>query len=140
VDAGKPNAIIHANQLVLGDIPYLPMIENDQVKGESEVGPRVIIGEGTEVVDSVIRGPVIIGNNVKIINSYVGPYTSIGDNAIIENSEIEASIVMKDCKILNAPGRLDSSLLADGAEVTSASSRTPAVNRFILAENSYVQL
>ena len=140
VDAGKPNAIIHANQLVLSDLPYSPAIENEQVQGESEVSPRVILGKGTVVIDSVIRGPVIIGDNVTIKNSYIGPYTSIGDDTTIENSEIEASIVMRNCELRGLPGRIDSSLLADGAIVTSASNRVPAVNRFILAENSYVQL
>jgi hypothetical protein len=58
----------------------------------------------------------------------------------MENSEVEASIIMKDCKIRDLPGRIDSSLLADNTEVTSSTSRVPAVHRFILAENSYIQL
>ena len=57
----------------------------------------------------------------------------------IENSEIEASIVMKNCAIRNIPGRIDCSLLADGAQVQAAG-RMPAAHRFVLAENSYVQL
>jgi glucose-1-phosphate thymidylyltransferase len=86
-----------------------------------------------------VRGPVIIGKNVTIKNSYVGPYTAIGDNVTIEGSEIEASIIMKDCVILNMPGRIDSSLLADNSQVTSAP-HVPDAHRLILAENSYVQL
>jgi glucose-1-phosphate thymidylyltransferase len=140
IDAGKPNAIIQANQFVLGDLPYTPAPENNQVTGKSEVSHRVLLGENTKVIDSVIRGPVIIGDNVTIKNSYVGPYTSVGNNVIIENSEVEASIIMKDCVLRNVPGRIDSSLLADNTEVASAASRVPAVYRFILAENSYVQL
>lgn len=140
IDAGKPDAIIHANQLVLGDMPYSPAPENGQIVGESEVSHRVQLGENSKVVDSVIRGPVIIGDNVTITNSYIGPYTAIGDNVVIENSEIEASIVMKDCVLRDLPGRIDSSLLADNTCVTSAAARIPVVYRFILAENSYVQL
>lgn len=141
IDAGKPNAIIQANQLVLGEMPYTPAPEeNDRIIGKSEVSHRVLLGENTKVIDSVIRGPVIIGNNVTIKDSYVGPYTSVGDNVVIENSEIEASIVMKDCVLRDLPGRIDSSLLADNTEVTSSASQIPAVHRFILAENSYVQL
>ncbi len=56
-----------------------------------------------------------------------------------ENSEVEASIVMKDCSIRNIPGRIDSSLLADNSQVVAAG-HVPAAHRFILAENSYVQL
>ncbi len=140
MDAGKPDAIIQANQLVLGELPYSPGLENgNKVFGTSEVSSRVIMGEGSKVIDSVVRGPVIIGKNVIIEKSYIGPYTSLGDNVRVENSEIEASIVMKDCVIRNIPGRIDSSLLADNSQVTSAD-RVPDTHRFILAENSYVQL
>ncbi len=139
MDAGKPDAIIQANQLVLGELPYTPAPENGQIVGTSEVSSRVILGEGSQIIDSVVRGPVIIGNNVIVKNSFVGPYTSLGDNVRIESSEIEASIVMKDCTIRNIPGRIDSSLIADNSQVTSAE-RVPDAHRFILAENSYVQL
>lgn len=140
IDAGKPDAIIQANQLVLGELPYTPAPENSgQIKGRSEVSHRVILGEGSQIIDSVVRGPVIIGKNVTVRSSYVGPYTSLGDNVLIESSEIEASIVMKDCQIRNIPGRIDSSLLADNSQVQSAD-YVPAAHRFILAENSYVQI
>ncbi len=140
MDAGKPDAIIQANQLVLGELPYTaPPEDRLQIRGNSDVSHRVILGKGSQIVDSVVRGPVIIGDNVVIKNSYVGPYTSLGDNVVIESSEIEASIVMKDCVIRNMPGRIDSSLLADNSQVTSAQ-HVPNTHRLILAENSYVQL
>ena len=140
IDAGKPDAIIQANQLVLGELPYTPAPENpEQILGSSEVSHRVLLGEGSRIIDSVVRGPVIIGSNVTIKRSYIGPYTSLGDNVVVENSEIEASIVMKDCVIRNMPGRIDSSLLADNTQVTAAQ-HVPAAHRFILAENSYVNL
>lgn len=141
IDAGKPDAIMHANQFVLSDLPYSPPLENgDRIQGKSEISARVLLGENTQVIDSVVRGPVIVGNNVVIKNSYVGPYTSIGDNVRIINSEIEASIVMKNCVIDSIPGRIDSSLLADNSQVTSSVQRLPAAHRFVLAEDSYVQL
>jgi glucose-1-phosphate thymidylyltransferase len=140
IDAGKPDAIIHANQLVLGEMPYTPAPENNQVQGTSQVSNRVLLGEGTQVIDSVVRGPVIIGDHVTIRNSYIGPYTSIGNNVTIENAEIEASIVMQNCIVRDLDGRIDSSLLADNSCVVSKASQLPAVHRFILAENSYVQL
>jgi glucose-1-phosphate thymidylyltransferase len=140
IDAGKPDSIIQANQLILGDMPYFPAPKDSgMIQGSSEVSPRVRIGEGSQIIDSVVRGPVIIGRNVTVRNSFIGPYTSLGDNVIIENSEIEASIVMKDCSIRQIPGRIDSSLLADNSQVQSAD-HVPSSHRFILAENSYVQL
>ncbi len=140
IDAGKPNSIVQANQLVLGELPYSPPPENkDQIIGTCDVSSRVILGENSQIIDSVVRGPVIIGKNVVVRNSYVGPYTSLGDNVLIENSEVEASIVMKECVIRNIPGRINSSLLADNSQVMS-SGHVPSAHRFILAENSYVQL
>jgi glucose-1-phosphate thymidylyltransferase len=140
IDAGKPDAIIHANQLVLGDLPYTPRPDDPAViSGQSEVSPRVLIGEGSQIVDSVVRGPVIIGRNVTVRNSYIGPYTSLGDNVVVENAELDASIIMKDCAIRNIRGRIDSSLIADSSTVT-AGNGGPAVHRLILAENSYVQM
>ncbi len=139
IDAGKPNAIIMANQLVLEELPYTPAPEqSDQIEGESEVSHRVLIGRDSRIVNSVVRGPVIIGEHTIIRNSYVGPYTSIGDNVTVEGSEIEASIVMRNCEIRNIMGRIDRSLLADNARVTAAT-HMPDAHRFVLAENSYVQ-
>ncbi|MFW5696298.1 MAG: sugar phosphate nucleotidyltransferase, partial [Phototrophicaceae bacterium] len=140
IDAGKPDAIIQANQLVLGEMPYTPAPENNQVQGTSEVSNRVLLGEGTQIIDSVVRGPVIIGDHVTIRNSYIGPYTSIGNNVTIENAEIEASIVMQNCTVRDLDGRIDSSLVADNSCVVSKTLQLPSVHRFILAENSYVQL
>jgi riboflavin synthase alpha subunit len=94
---------------------------------------------GGHLVQGHVDGVGEIGDNVVIKNSYVGPYTALGDNVIIEGSEIEASIVMKNCVIRNMPGRIDSSLLADNSQVTSAQ-HVPDAHRLILAENSYVQL
>jgi glucose-1-phosphate thymidylyltransferase len=139
IDAGKPDSIIQANQLVMGDLPYTPPPGNGHVIGKSEVSHRVIIGENSQIIDSVVRGPVVIGKNVTVKNSYIGPYTALGDNVVIESSEVEASIIMRDCVIRNIPGRIDSSLIADNSQVTSAN-YVPASHRFILAENSYVQL
>jgi glucose-1-phosphate thymidylyltransferase len=140
IDAGKPDAIILANQLVLEDLPYTPALEDKaRIIGKSEVSHRVILGENSQIIDSVVRGPVIIGDNTIVRNSYIGPYTSLGDNVTIENSEIEASIIMKNCVIRNIQGRIDASLLADNAQLVAAV-RMPATHRFVLAENSYVQL
>jgi glucose-1-phosphate thymidylyltransferase len=141
IDAGKPDAIILANQLVLEELPYTPAPKDkDQIQGKSEVSHRVILGDNAQVIDSVIRGPVIIGKNTIVKNSYIGPYSSLGDNVTVENSEVEASIVMANCEIRNIRGRIDSSLLADNTKVLAANGMLPASHRFVLAENSFVQL
>jgi glucose-1-phosphate thymidylyltransferase len=141
IDAGKPDPIIMANQLVLEQLPYSPPPDESSGKlfGKCEVSHRVLLGENTQIIDSVIRGPVVIGSNTIIRNSYIGPYTALGNDVRVDNSEIEASIVMNNCVIHNIPGRIDRSLLADNAQVIT-SPRMPATHRFVLAENSYVEV
>ena len=139
IDAGKPDPIILANQLVLEELPYSPPPENGQLVGNCNVSHRVLLGENSQVIDSTIRGPVIIGKNTIIRNSYIGPYTAIGDGVTIENSEIEASIVMENCVIRSIPHRIDRSLLAHNSQVISGA-RTPNTFRFVLAENTYVEV
>lgn len=140
IDAGKPESIVLANQLVLEQLPFTPTNNDDErIQGDSLVSHRVILGKGSQVVNSVIRGPAIIGDNVIIRNSYVGPYTSIGDDVLIDGSEIEQSIVMCCCIIQNIEGRIDTSLIADNAKVIRAVAK-PMTHRLVLAENSLVQL
>ncbi len=140
IDAGNADSIVLANQLVLEQLPYTPTRQDDErIQGNSAVSHRVVLGENTQIVDSVVRGPAILGDNVTIRDSYIGPYTSIGDNVVIEGSEIEHSIVMSGCSIKNIAGRIDASLIAENAHVTRAIAK-PATHRFVLAENSVVQL
>ncbi|MEO0560870.1 MAG: glucose-1-phosphate thymidylyltransferase, partial [Chloroflexota bacterium] len=70
----------------------------------------------------------------------VGPYTALGPDVTVEGSEIEASIVMRGSVLRNIPGRIDSSLVADNSTVEAANRHLPRAQRFVLAENSYVQL
>ncbi|QPC84789.1 glucose-1-phosphate thymidylyltransferase [Phototrophicus methaneseepsis] len=138
IDAGKPDPIVTANQLVLESLPY-SIPPEDKCEGNSDVSHRVIVGENSKIIDSVVRGPVIIGDNTIIRNSYIGPYTSLGDDVVIEGSEIEYSIVMNNCEIRNISGRIDRSLLAHNARVTRTE-QPPQSHRFVLAENSYVEM
>ena len=73
IDAGKPDAIVLANQLVLEELPYTPRLEDERIQGKSEVSHRVIFGANSQIIDSVVRGPVIIGDNTIVRNSYVWP-------------------------------------------------------------------
>lgn len=140
IDAGNAESIVRANQLVLEDLPFTPPYTGDErIQGDSDVSHRVILGKGTRIIDSVIRGPVVIGSNVTIRNSYIGPYTSVGDDVAIEGSEIEHSIIMSRCVIKDIDRRIDASLIAENVKVIRAPAR-PMTHRLILAENSVVQL
>lgn len=138
IDAGKPDAIINAQSLVLGDLPYTPAIEDERVTGDSFVSHRVVLGENSKIIDSVVRGPTIIGDNVTIRNAYIGPYSAIGDNVTVENTEVEASIIMDNCVVKDVDARIDSSLIANGSTVTA--SPKPSKKRLVLAEESVVEV
>lgn len=137
VDAGKPDPIILANQLLLESLPFQPAPEpgDTRIQGESDVTHGVYMGEGVQIIDSVVRGPVIIGANTVIRNSYVGPYTSIGEGSVIENTEIEASIIMNEVSISDVESRLEKCLIAHKAEVKGTKSTT---QRLVISEYAKV--
>ena len=135
-DTGKPSDLLEANRLVLDNI-------KDERKGEidahSTVSGRVIIGKGSQVMNSNIRGPIIIGENVTIDGAYVGPYTAIGDGCTIISSEIEYSILMNDCSINNISRRIEASLLGSDVELLRSKSK-PVTHRFIIGDQSRIEI
>lgn len=72
LDTGKKDDILYANALILDE-----RIKRD-IKGElvnSRVDGRVTIGQGTKIVNGIVRGPAIIGESCLIQDSFIGPYT-----------------------------------------------------------------
>ena len=134
IDTGRPGDMLEANDLVLEEIEYA--IEG-YVDRDSQVGRRVTIERGAEIINSVVRGPSIIGEDARIINSYVGPFTSIANNVIIENSEIEHSMVLSNSEIKDIGTRIQDSLI--GSNVTiSRSPIKPKALKLTLADHSQV--
>ncbi len=135
-DTGKPLDLLEANRLILDNIEQNFRGEVD--KASSVLG-KVILEEGSKVINSVIRGPAIIGKNTMIENSYIGPFTSIGNNTIIRNAEVEYSIVLRDCKIMNVRIRIEGSILGNDVEVVEANGK-PHVHRFMIGDQSRVEV
>ncbi len=108
IDTGEPGQMLEANNLVLEEIDY--KIEG-YVDRDSQVGRRVTIEKGAEIINSVIRGPAIIGQESRIVNSYIGPYTSIYHHVAVEDSEIEHSVVLEYSRITRISGRIQDSLI-----------------------------
>ncbi|MGQ9560696.1 MAG: glucose-1-phosphate thymidylyltransferase [Candidatus Oleimicrobiaceae bacterium] len=135
-DTGKPQDILEANRLVLEHLE--PRIEGN-VDEASHVAGAVTIEEGARIIGSHIRGPAIIGKRTLIENSYIGPFTSIQDDCIIRNSEVEFSIVMSHCRILDVGIRIESSLLGYHAEVVRANG-IPKTHRFMIGDQSRVEV
>jgi glucose-1-phosphate thymidylyltransferase len=135
-DTGKPADLLEANRLILDNIQ--PDFKGEVDKVSSVLG-KVILGEGSKVVNSIVRGPAIIGKNAIIENSYIGPFTSIGDNTIVRNAEVEYSIVLRDCKIMNVKPRIEGSILGNDVEVVDAAGK-PLVHRFMIGDQSRVEV
>lgn len=139
-DTGKPEDLLEANRFVLDNIVAdgVPQILGNVDKG-SDIAGKVIIEKGAKVIKSVIRGPAIIGENTLVEESYIGPYTSIHYACEIKNSEIEYSIILENCKIIDANTRIERSLLGRGVRIYKNHSN-PRTQRFILGDQSTIEL
>ncbi|MCA9997759.1 MAG: glucose-1-phosphate thymidylyltransferase [Anaerolineales bacterium] len=134
IDTGKREDMLEANDLVLEEIDY---IVDGYVDRDSQVGRRVAVQRGAEIINSVVRGPAIIGENSRIINSYIGPFTSIADNVVVENSEIEHSMVLENSEIRDIEARIQDSLIGRNVKV-SRSPIKPKALKLALGDNSQV--
>lgn len=135
-DTGKPEDILEANRLVL---EHIEGKTNGSIDSQSIVTGHVVTGSGSSIINSTVRGPVVIGKNTVIKNSYVGPFTSIGDDCQIRNSEVEFSIVLNRCEILDVHMRIEDSLLGFASRVVNAGGR-PRTNRFMIGDQSLIEI
>lgn len=139
-DTGKPEDLLEANRLTLDriigdDEPVL----RGRIDADSDIAGKVIIENGAQVINSSIRGPVIIGENTIIENSYIGPFTSVYYDCHIKNSEVEYSIILEKCRIIDADIRIERSLLGREAEIVKCHSK-PRTQKFIIGDQSVVEL
>jgi len=132
-DTGKAEDILEANRMVLDEI------KTDMSAGihnhNSQLVGRVVVEEGVELTNSIIRGPAIIGAGSVIVNSCVGPYTSISRGVTIVNTEIEYSVIMEDCRIIDFPSRIRNSLVGGNTTLCRSTSRCKDIN-LVLGDNS----
>ena len=137
-DTGKPTDLLEANRLVLENTD--PTIEPEvEVDTDSDVAGRVVLQKGCKIKNSKVRGPAIIGEGVVIENSYVGPFTSVGKGTHVLNSEVEYSIILKRCRIMDAGMRIEGSLLGNDVEIVRADGK-PRVQRFMIGDQSRVEV
>ncbi len=133
-DTGKLEDMLEANHIVL---EKLDVKRQRKVGQNSRIEGRVELGEGVELVDTLIRGPVVIGAGTRLEHAFVGPYTSIGENCELIDCEIENSIVLANSSIREVPGRIDGSLLGRNVRI-GRSPEKPKAFRFMLGDNSEV--
>ncbi|MCJ7445752.1 MAG: glucose-1-phosphate thymidylyltransferase [Methanotrichaceae archaeon] len=133
-DTGKSEDILEANRLILDDIEP----KNEGLLKDSRIYGRAVIGSGSAIERSTIKGPCIIGCNCVISNSYIGPYTSINDDCTVEGTEIEDSVILAGCCISNA-GRILESLIGKNVRIEKNCFK-PTGTRFVVGDNSEVLL
>lgn len=137
-DTGKPEDVLHANQLVLD------ALETDvrgEVVDEESVRGRIEVGEGSVVeAGAVVRGPVSIGENTRIgSDAYVGPYTSIGDDSEIDDVHIESSVTIGE-NVITADRTIVDSLVGREAAITTGEQKHPDGDRLVVGRNSSLEL
>jgi len=131
-DPGKPEDLIEANQLILGE---LEVYNKGTVEDSATITNKVGVGEGTIVHSrTTIRGPAIIGDHCDI-----GPNTSIGDHATIRNTEIENSIIMESAHI-DCGKRIVDSLIGRNVKILGYEQNVPKGHRLILGDMATVTL
>jgi glucose-1-phosphate thymidylyltransferase len=133
-DTGKQGDLLEANRIVLDDL-------RGDVRGTVDEGSHivgeVVIEEGAEVRESVIRGPSVVGAGARVTRSILGPYVSVSGGSVIEDSEIGDSIVMHACEIREVRPMRESLL---GRNVRIAKDRSqPSVYRFMLGDSSELE-
>ena len=133
-DTGKIEDMLEANRTVLDTFDR---VVRGDIQGSSSIEGKVVIEEGAQIIDSVVRGPVIIGAGARVEHAYVGPYTSIGNRCALEHCEIENSIVLENSTIAHVNGRIEASLIGKNVKI-SRTHRKPAAYRFMLGDNSEV--
>ncbi len=135
IDTGKKDPLLHCNRLVLDTIEHRV---DGHVDEQSRVERRVVIEEGAELVNSVVRGPAIIGARTRLVDTYVGPYTSIAADCELVDTEIEHSVVLENSRI-HGVHRIHDSLLGREVEVERSGTR-PRGTRLMLGDHSRVDL
>jgi glucose-1-phosphate thymidylyltransferase len=136
-DTGKLEDMLEANRIVLETLEGTKLPPAGVVGAGSRIEGRVEIGDGVEIVDSLVRGPVVLGAGTRVENAFIGPYTSIGERCTIACCEIENSIVLADSEIRDIPLRIDGSLVGRNVRIVKTDYK-PKAYRFMLGDNSEV--
>jgi len=137
LDTGKKDDLLAANQIILDTC--LESTHEGTIDEASKISGRVHVGEGSQVINTMIRGPVTIGNNCKIENSFIGPYSSIADDTTLIDIDIEHSVILKGATLKGISTRIVDSLIGERAHLKVAPQRPKAL-RFMIGDDSQIEL
>ena len=133
-DTGKLEDMLEANRIVLDTFEREVLAAVD---ARSRVEGKVVLGKGSEVIDSVVRGPAVIGEGCRIEHAFIGPYTSIQDRCHVRSSEIENSIVLEGSSLRDLDRRVEGSLIGRHVEIVREDLK-PKAYRFMVGDNSRI--
>ena len=136
IDTGKMDDVLEANRVILEDIE--PRIEGS-VDASSKLYGRVVLEPGSEVIDSIIRGPAIIGERTRIEHAYIGSFTAIYHDCLIKDSEINHSVVLEETTISGLASRIEDSLIGRNV-VLEGKHQRPRGYKLVLGDFSRVHL
>lgn len=136
LDTGKKDDLLQANTIVLDE--YIRRNLLGEIDGSTEIIGRVSVEKNATVKNSKIRGPVIIGEGSEIMNSFIGPYTSIGNHVKVIDSVVEHSVVL-DNAFLSGIERLEDSLIGKNSKVLRNNSLHKAL-RLMVGDDSTVEV
>lgn len=137
LDTGKKDDLLAANQIILDTC--LESTLEGTVDEQSKLSGRVHVGTGSQVTDSIIRGPVTIGNNCQIKNCFIGPYSSIADNTTLIDIELEHSVILQGATLEGITTRIVDSLVGERAHLKVVPQRPKAL-RFMIGDDSQIEL
>jgi len=137
LDTGKKDDLLSANQIILDSC--IVAATELKVDPKSQIIGRVQIGEGSEIINSTVRGPVVIGENCRIENCFIGPYSSIADRVTMIDADIEHSVILQGAKIAGIHQRIVDSVIGQRAQLTNAPPRPKAL-RFMIGDDSQIEL
>ncbi len=137
LDTGKKDDLLAANQIILDTC--LESTHEGSIDEESKITGRVHVGEGSQIINTMIRGPVTIGNNCKIENCFIGPYSSIADNTTLIDIDLEHSVILKGATLEGISDRIVDSLIGERAHLKVAPQRPKAL-RFMIGDDSQIEL
>jgi glucose-1-phosphate thymidylyltransferase len=128
LDIGKRDDLLEANRFLL-DVGAKRDIKGT-ADAMSHIVGEVVLGAGTKIENSVVRGPASIAGDCLIKNSSVGPFVSIGGGSEVENSSIEDSIICDGCRIRGVV-KLARSIVGRSSEVIGGKERQPVLRLFV---------
>ena len=135
-DTGKLEDMLEANRIVLSGL-------TTRIEGEVDAASRiegdVVIGPGSRILSSTLRGPLIIGRDCLVQDAFVGPFTSLHDRCVIQGSEVEHSILLEWSRVVGLQHRMESSLLGREVEIVRGRSR-PATYRFLVGDLGKIEV